>query len=200
MANWYVADFETTGKKFYKINGYTKVWLWSISDSNANIVEWGETIESFMEALEKLGRADVYFHNLKFDGSFILNHLLKNNWPIRDKIRVHENAKGFSTLITDDGLFYQIKINFGSRKVITLLDSSKLIPLKVEKMAETAINPENQVIYISHGDCIEDAEFLANEVKTKLGVKEILIHYIEPVIGCHSGPGTLALFFLGEHR
>lgn len=76
----------------------------------------------------------------------------------------------------------------------------RAIETMVERMAETAINPENQVIYISHGDCIEDAEFLADEVKTKLGVKEILIHYIEPVIGCHSGPGTLALFFLGEHR
>lgn len=167
MANWYVADFETTGKKFYKINGYTKVWLWSISDSDANIVEWGETIEGFMEALEKLGRADVYFHNLKFDGSFILNHLLKNNWTIRDKIKVHENAKGFSTLITDDGLFYQIKMNFGSRKVITLLDSSKLIPLKVEQMAKIFELPirKLKIDYEDYTITPEVLEYVFNDVK-----------------------------------
>lgn len=76
----------------------------------------------------------------------------------------------------------------------------RAIETMVDKMKETAIDPENQVVYISHGDCIEDAEFLADLVKTKLGVKEVLIHYIEPVIGCHAGPGTLALFFMGEHR
>ncbi len=76
----------------------------------------------------------------------------------------------------------------------------RAIETMVDKMAETAIDPQNQVIYISHGDCKEDADYLAEQVKTRLGVKEIMIHYIEPVIGCHSGPGTLALFFLGEHR
>lgn len=76
----------------------------------------------------------------------------------------------------------------------------RAIETMVDKMVETAIDPANQVVYISHGDCIEDAEFLADLVKNKLGVKDILIHYIEPVIGCHSGPGTLALFFMGEHR
>ena len=70
----------------------------------------------------------------------------------------------------------------------------------VSKMKETAINPSEQTVFISHGDCIEDAEFLADLVKKELGVKDVFIHYIEPVIGCHSGPGTLALFFMGTHR
>lgn len=76
----------------------------------------------------------------------------------------------------------------------------RAIEALAEKMQETAIDPANQTVYISHGDCPEDAEYLAKLVREKMGVKDIVIHYIEPVIGCHSGPGTLALFFIGIHR
>lgn len=67
-------------------------------------------------------------------------------------------------------------------------------------MEETAIEPENQVVYISHGDCIDDAMYLANRVKERLHVKDVLVHILDPVIGAHSGPGTVALFFLGTKR
>ena len=70
----------------------------------------------------------------------------------------------------------------------------------VEKMAETAIDPGHQVVFISHGDCLQDAETVANMVKERFGVKEVVISYVGPVIGAHSGPGTLALFFLGTKR
>ncbi len=70
----------------------------------------------------------------------------------------------------------------------------------VKKMEETAIPGANDTVFICHGDCIEDAEYLAQQVKDKLGVKEVLIYYTGAVIGSHSGPGTLALFHLGEHR
>jgi len=55
-------------------------------------------------------------------------------------------------------------------------------------------------MFISHGDCAEDAQTLANILKEKYGVKEVVIGYVGAVIGSHSGPGTLALFFLGKHR
>ena len=69
-----------------------------------------------------------------------------------------------------------------------------------DRMKETAIHPEQQTVFISHGDCIEDAEYLASRIRKELHVKEILIHYVDPVIGAHSGPGTVALFFLASHR
>lgn len=87
-----------------------------------------------------------------------------------------------------------------------LIPKSKVIGRKksVEalyaQMAETAVNPSEQTVYIAHGDCIEDAEYLASLITKNLGVKDIFIHYVDPVIGCHSGPGTLALFFLGTHK
>ena len=70
----------------------------------------------------------------------------------------------------------------------------------VDKMAETAIDPASQTVFISHGDCREDAEKVAQMVRERLGVKDVVINYVGPVIGAHSGPGTMALFFLGTHR
>lgn len=70
----------------------------------------------------------------------------------------------------------------------------------VNRMEKTAINPAEQTVFICHGDCIEDAEFTANLIREKMGVKEILIDYTGAVIGSHSGPGTLAIFFLGTER
>ena len=70
----------------------------------------------------------------------------------------------------------------------------------VSRMEETAVNPAEQTVFISHGDCLEDAQFVAQQVREKLGVTQIQIGYIGPVIGAHSGPGTVALFFLGKER
>ena len=68
------------------------------------------------------------------------------------------------------------------------------------KMKETAIDPEKQTIYISHGDCYDDAKKLADMITAEFGITDILINEVGPVIGAHSGPGTLALFFLGSKR
>lgn len=70
----------------------------------------------------------------------------------------------------------------------------------VDHMAETAIEPAGQTVFISHGDCLEDAQFVAEEVRRRFGTQDIRINYVGPVIGNHSGPGTVALFFIGEHR
>ena len=67
-------------------------------------------------------------------------------------------------------------------------------------MQETAIDPKSQTVFISHGDCIEDAEIVADMVRSRMEVKDIVINNVGPVIGAHSGPGTVALFFLGTER
>ena len=69
-----------------------------------------------------------------------------------------------------------------------------------QKAIELGEGFDNSTMFICHGDCIEDAEYLASLVKEKCGVKEVFIGYTGAVIGSHSGPGTLALFFLGDHR
>lgn len=68
------------------------------------------------------------------------------------------------------------------------------------KIGETGLDPQNQVIFISHGDCIEDARYLEQKVRDTYHPLDVVISYVGPVIGSHSGPGTLALFFLGSKR
>jgi len=66
-------------------------------------------------------------------------------------------------------------------------------------MKENIAKLQEQTVFISHGDCIEDAEYL-KELTMTLGVQNIVIGHIGPVIGAHSGPGTVALFFVGKER
>ena len=70
----------------------------------------------------------------------------------------------------------------------------------VKKMKETIINAEDQTVFISHGDCIDDAEYVKSEILKALPVKEVIINFVGPVIGTHSGPGTMALFFFASER
>lgn len=70
----------------------------------------------------------------------------------------------------------------------------------VDNMAERIGRWENDTFAICHGDCIDDANYVADLVKSKFGIKNVIINHTGPVIGSHSGPGTLALFFLGEYR
>lgn len=74
------------------------------------------------------------------------------------------------------------------------------IQAMADKMAQLALPGENDFITICHADCREDAEALAAMLKERLGVKEVFIGYTGAVIGSHSGPGTLAVFFLGSAR
>ena len=59
---------------------------------------------------------------------------------------------------------------------------------------------KNDIVFISHGDCPEEAEIVAEKVKERFGIENILIGCISPVIGSHSGPGTMAVFYLSEKR
>ena len=70
----------------------------------------------------------------------------------------------------------------------------------VDKMEQTAIDPAAQTVFISHGDCLEDAQAVAQMVKDRMGVKEVYLNHIGPVIGAHAGPGTVALFYVGTER
>lgn len=70
----------------------------------------------------------------------------------------------------------------------------------IDKVEKTVIDSEKQVAFISHGDCPDDAKYLEQQLKKRFKFKEIITNYIGPVIGSHSGPGTIAVFFLGTER
>ena len=69
-----------------------------------------------------------------------------------------------------------------------------------KKVGETGLPGENDTVFISHGDCMEDVQTLEKILKEKYGVKHVFSYYVGAVIGSHAGPGTLALFFLGSKR
>ena len=69
-----------------------------------------------------------------------------------------------------------------------------------DKIGELGAGYDNSTVFISHGDCADEARSLADIVKEKYGIQTVVIGYVGAVIGSHSGPGTIALFFLGDHR
>ena len=69
-----------------------------------------------------------------------------------------------------------------------------------KKVGDTGLPGENDTVFISHGDSIDDAKLLEKILQEKYGVKKAFINYVGPVIGSHAGPGTIALFFMGSKR
>lgn len=98
------------------------------------------------------------------------------------------------------------------KPILHVSNEGKLVPLKkargrefslvamVDLIGERITNPESQTIFISHGDCIEEAKEVGKMVQDRYKVKEIVYGTVGPVIGAHSGPGTIAVFFMGSHR
>ena len=78
----------------------------------------------------------------------------------------------------------------------------KSLSALVDRMAEQikGYEDQNDVVFISHGDCEEDAEYVKKLVQERFGVEKFIINHVGPTIGAHSGPGTLALFFMGNPR
>ena len=96
------------------------------------------------------------------------------------------------------------------KPVLHVDDEGRLIPVSkvrgrkaslkalVDKMEELVV--DHSVVFISHGDCGDEARELGEAIKAKFPVEKLVINYVGPVIGNHSGPGTMALFFQGKHR
>jgi len=70
----------------------------------------------------------------------------------------------------------------------------------INSVGEKGIDVQKQDIFITHGDCEEEARYIESEVKKRYGVRNVVVNMIDPVIGAHSGPGTLAIFFIGKER
>ena len=107
---------------------------------NEENIKIGNSIESFIEFCKEQNNCIGYFHNLKFDGSFIISWLFNNGFCHVDKKEdIKENT--FTTLISDMGQFYSITIYFSKNNKhvhkITFIDSLKIIPFSVKKIAET---------------------------------------------------------------
>ena len=140
----FTADFETATWK----PDETWVWAWSLCDiDNPENVEVGNSIESFFERIQKENNPLILFHNLKFDGEFLISYLFNHNFEWVENKEKRDNT--FSTLISDMGLFYSIEVYFKVTKYkvkkITFQDSLKIINQTVESMPKTFNIPENKL-------------------------------------------------------
>jgi DegV family protein with EDD domain len=70
----------------------------------------------------------------------------------------------------------------------------------VDNMSERITGYDNDIVFISHGDCLDDAQFVADLIKERFGIQNFMINFTSPTIGAHSGPGTVALFFMGSEK
>ena len=129
----YSADFETTTD----VND-CRVWAWCCCEiGNENNIFYGNCISSFIEHVQEY-QGVYYFHNLAFDGEFILNYLLKNGFECTAKRKQHS----IKTLISDTGKFYSLTVYFDVNKKthkyvkVVFKDSLKKLPFKVEKIAK----------------------------------------------------------------
>ncbi len=130
-------------------------------------------------------------HNFTVDD---LNHLYRGG-------RVSKTAAFIGTIVNikpilhvdnEGHLIPLSKVRGRKKSLISLVDS-------MEKQMGS-YRDQNNIVFISHGDSVEDAKFVAKLIKERFGIESFLINYVGPTIGAHSGPGTIALFYMGEYR
>lgn len=149
--------------------------------------ERGDTIDEVAAAVNE-ARLHVCHYFTVND----LNHLYRGG-------RISKPAALFGTIlgikplmhVDDEGKLIAIGKVRGRRQSLDAL---------VDKMGKKLAKTPNEYVFVSHGDCIEDAKYVAEKAKTAYGCRLSIINYVGPVIGSHSGPGTVALFFIGTDR
>ena len=127
-SSW-VADFETT-----TVAEDCRVWVWGVCNiSNPEVFIWGTTIESFFQWCDQ-SDAMVFFHNLAFDGSFIMDLLFRQGYTW-----VEENPRPgqFTTLISNMGKFYSMEVCWRDGTTTEYRDSLKKLPMTVRLVAKT---------------------------------------------------------------
>lgn len=134
------------------------------------------------------------------------NKLKLNHWFTVDDLhhlkrggRISATSAVIGTLLDIKPILY-VDIDGKLAPVTKVKGRKKSVKSLAEELRKRIIDPENQVIGISHGDCLEDAKMLEKIIHDEFNVRNVLISHVGPVVGSHSGPGTLALFFYGSRR
>lgn len=130
-------------------------------------------------------------HNFTVDD---LNHLYRGGRVSRTAafIGTIVNIKPLLHVDNDGHLIPLAKVRGRKKSLISLVDS-------MEKQMGS-YRDQNDIVFISHGDSLEDAEYVASLIKERFGIESFLINYVGSTIGAHSGPGTIALFYMGDYR
>lgn len=161
-----MADFETTTKR-----DDCRVWAWGIVDiMEDDDVDMGTDISSFIEYVSQRN-SNCYFHNLKFDGGFIIWWLLTNGYEHNDS---NDTAipGTFKTLISDMGMVYSITVSWDNGKITEFRDSFKKLPMTIKRIAKAfqLADGKGEIDYhaerpIGHILTAEEREYLRRDVK-----------------------------------
>lgn len=133
----YTADFETANAQYNIDNNITWIWLWDICDIDTYTHVHGKDMDSFISYLSEIAPCTLYFHNAKFDVSFILDYLLKHGYKYSNAKVLKKNK--LKTLIADTGVFYSLKfkVNIGKiTRLVEIRDSNKKIQGTVDRIAK----------------------------------------------------------------
>ena len=151
--------------------------------------EQGHTLEETADWLES--------NKLHLVHNFTVNDL----FHLYRGCRVSKTAAFLGTMISlkpllhvdDEGHLIPLsKVRGRKKSLIALVDA-------MEKQIGSW-RDKNDIIFISHGDCIEDAQYVADLIKDRFGYESFLINHVGPTIGAHTGPGVVALFYMGDYR
>lgn len=167
----FAGDFETTTKR-----EDCRVWAYGLCEiGNPDNFIYGNSLDDFMSWAKEKKKLKVYFHNLKFDGEFIINWLFRNGYSYCSN-RKMLTANTFSTLISDKGQFYSLEICFKkkgkNRESLVIYDSLKIIPFSVDAISECFNLPckKLKIDYheereIGHELTDEEVDYLRNDVE-----------------------------------
>ena len=177
----YCADFETTSNNQYQVEGETKVYLWRILGVDNLIDQIGISMDSFMSFIAGLGDGVIYFHNLSFDGEFIIWHLLENNYTYDEELKA---VNTFRSIIDETGSIYSISVKHSNNAVTEFRCSYKLFPKSIKDIGEMVgiqkLNETHDYNEIKHYNSIEElteeeVKYITNDVRIMVE----LIRYLQ---------------------
>ena len=178
----YCADFETTSIAQYKIEGQTRVYLWKLMGVDNDTDRLGIDLTSFMGTCEELGKALIYFHNLSFDGEFLLWWLLENEYEYDEELT---KPKTFKSIIDETGSIYAISVRFNKDEV-DFRCSYKLFPKSIKDIGEMVgiekLNETHNYEEIKNYQSIydlpdEEIKYITNDVRIMVE----LIKYLQSI-------------------
>lgn len=161
----YTADFETTTDL-----DDCRVWAWAVCDiDNPDDIVRGIDMASFIDHCEKLANCKMYFHNLGFDGAFIIDWLERNSWLWTNKKPAWHHYK---TLISDMNQVYAVELYFSEKRYVKIYDSYKIVPLSIANMAKSYNLPilKGSIDYtakreVGHELTDEEIKYIDNDVQ-----------------------------------
>lgn len=165
------ADFETTTLPTFKLEGQVRVWAWQVREIyTEKVLGMGNNIKTFFEFISKQSYK-LYFHNLKFDGSFIVDYMLRNGFVFTDNKKLQ--PKDFTWLVDDMGQWYSITIchkRLNKRIIKTeIVDSLKILNFSVDTIAKKFLNEEISKLEIDYDKYRKEGHELTEQEKAYLG-------------------------------